>query len=194
MGADARSWGHAQWLRGLPTVGVLLNDPSRARFSHTADPKSAPQHATKHEADPGPDCKNTEAARAVIADPARHLGNEVLPCALELATPEEAEQFWTAFDVALGLPGAPFLRPITVALQRRAGPPELMQRLGALLQSHPQCAPRALWAQTWASESEARAALDSPCWRLQAAALERLKALGVAAPANASTPGFLRAH
>ncbi|HUQ75219.1 MAG TPA: hypothetical protein VM183_10865 [Burkholderiales bacterium] len=192
MGADPRSWGHAQWLRGLPTVGVLLHDPSRASFSRTTVPTLA-AYASKHEIEPSPECKPSDAVRAVIADPARNLGNEALPCALELATPEEATQFWTAFDVALELPGAPFLRPITVALQRRAGPPALMQRLGALLQSHPHCAPRALWAQTWASESEARAVLDSPCWRLQAAARERLKALGVAPAVNASTPGFLRA-
>jgi hypothetical protein len=157
MGADPRSWGHAQWLRGLPTVGVLLHDASRARFTRT-DPVPPPQYSTKHEAEPAPNCaQQADAVRAVLDDPARNLGNPALPCALAAATPDEAT------------------------------------RLGALLQSHPNCAARALWAANWASESDARAALDSPCWRLQAAALERLRALGAVPAPSPSTPDFLRA-
>jgi hypothetical protein len=44
------------------------------------------------------------------------------------------------------------------------------------------------------SADEARSALGAPCWRLQAAALERLKTLGVAVSPPASTPDFLRAN
>ena len=32
MGADRRSWGHAEWARGLPTLGLLLYEPARASF------------------------------------------------------------------------------------------------------------------------------------------------------------------
>jgi hypothetical protein len=192
MGADPRSWGHAQWLRGLPTVGVLLHDPSRARFSRTSATTTA-EYATRHEAEPGPDCrKNADAARAVIADPARHLGDEALPCALEIATPAEAANIWTAFEVALGLPNAPFLQPIAFALKAHPGPAPLMEKVGTILRSHPRCAARALWAGSWANADEAQAALGSGCWRLQAAALERLKALGVTPAVGASTPVFLR--
>jgi hypothetical protein len=192
MGADPRSWGFAQWLRGLPTLGVLLHDPARARFSRTS-PATLAQYATRHEVEPGPDCKqNVAAVRAVIADPARHLGDPHLTCALDAATSEEAATIWTAFDVALGLPGAPFLQPIAIALKQHPGPQELIHKVSALLRTHPHCAARSLWADTWASAGEARALLDSPCWRLQAAARERLKALGVTPPANASTPVFLR--
>jgi hypothetical protein len=67
-----------------------------------------------------------------------------------------------------------------------------MQKLSAILKDHPRCVARALWAGTWASADEARELLDSPCWRLQAAALERLKALGVAPPADEARPLFLR--
>jgi hypothetical protein len=193
MGADARSWGFAQWLRGLPTIGVLLHDPATARFSRTT-PASG-YYASKHEVEPAPDCKQkVEAARAVIADPARHLGDEALGCALGIATAEEAANIFAAFDVALGLPNAPFLQPIALALKDHPGPAPLMDKLAAILRAHPRCVARALWAGTWASADEARAVLDSPCWQLQAAALERLKALGVTPPAAESMPLFLRGN
>jgi hypothetical protein len=192
MGADPRSWGFAQWLRGLPTVGVLLHDRSRARFSRTS-PTTLAEYGTKYEAEPAPDCKKSaDAARAVITDPARHLGDEALTCALEIATPQEAGNIFAAFDAALSLPNAPYLQPISIALKAHPGPAPLMAKVGGILKSHPRCAARTLWAATWASADEARALLDSSCWRLQAAAVERLKALGVTWPAAASTPVFLR--
>jgi hypothetical protein len=194
MSADPRSWGHSQWLRGLPSVGVLLHDAARSRFTRSGLNVPA-EYRGKHEIEPGPDCKAAEqAARNVIADPARHLGDPALPCALGIATPEEARGIWSAFDVAMGLPNAPFLQPIAFALRQHPGPGPLMAKLSAILKTHPRCAARALWAGTWASADEARAALDSTCWRLQAAALERLQALGVTPPASESIPAFLRTN
>lgn len=190
--ADPRSWGHSQWLRGLPSVGVFLHDPARARFVRSGLEVPA-EYQGKHEIEPGPDCKALETAtRAVLADPARHLGDPALPCALGSATPEEKNNLWAAFDVALGLPNAPFLQPIALALQAHPGPEPMMEKLSAILKTHRRCAARALWAANWASADEARAALDTTCWRLQAAALERLKALGVAPPALPSLPYFLK--
>ena len=193
MSADPRSWGDAQWLRGLPSVGVLLADRTHAKFTRSSV-QVPPQFTGKHEPETGPDCKaaNAQAVRAIIADPARHLGAAELPCALAAATPEELANMWTAFDAALDQPNAPFLQPIAYALKERSGPDALMQKLAAILKSHPRCVARALWAGTWASADEARDVLDSPCWRLQAAALERLKALGVTPPASESRPLFLR--
>ena len=193
MSSDPRSWGEAQWLRGLPSLGVLLTDRAQGKFSRSSV-QVPPQFTGKYETEPGPDCKaaKAEAVRAIIADPARHLGAEELPCAVAAATPEQLDTIWTAFDIALGHPGAPFLQPIAYALKARPGPDALMQKLAALLKAHPRCVARALWAENWATAEEARAVLDSPCWRLQAAALDRLKALGVAAPARESTPRFLK--
>jgi len=192
LSSDPRSWGHAQWLRGLPSVGVFLHDPARSRFTRSALNVQAEYHG-KHEIEPGPDCKPAEpAARKVIADPARHLGDPALPCALGIASAEEKNNIWAAFDVALGLPNAPFLQPIAFALKAHPGPEPLMQKLTAILKTHPRCAARALWAASWASADEARAALDTTCWRLQAAALERLQALGVSPPAIDSIPHFLK--
>ena len=190
MGADPRSWGHAQWFRGLPTVGVFLGH-SNARTMRNGEPLK--DYLLKHEVEPAPSCaQHGGAARAVLDDPPRHLGHEALPCALAVAGDEEKARVWAAMDVALGLPGRPFLRPIARALREHPGPPELMQRLFEALRSHAYCAPRAFWAQAWATADEARAALDSPCWRLQAAALGRLRALGVVPPARDSVPAFLR--
>lgn len=192
MSADPRSWGHSQWLRGLPSIGLFLHDPSRSRFTRS-EVQVPPEYRGKHEIEPGPDCKALEpAARAVIAEPARHLGDPALPCALTIATAEEKKLIWEAFDAALGLPNAPFLQPIAFALKDHPGPEPLMEKVTAILKTHPRCAARALWAGTWASAEEARAALDTSCWRLQAAALERLTALGVTPPVLESTPRFLR--
>jgi hypothetical protein len=193
MSADPRSWGDAQWLRGLPSVGVLLADRAQAKFTRSTVQVPAP-FTGKYEPEPGPDCKaaNPAAVRAILADPARHLGAEELPCAVAAATPEELASIWSAFDSSLSQPNAPFLQPIAYALKEHPGPDVLMQKLGTLLKSHPRCVARALWAGTWASAEEAREVLDSPCWRLQAAALDRLKALGVTPPASESRPLFLR--
>lgn len=192
MSSDPRSWGHSQWLRGLPSVGVFLHEPSRSRFTRS-ELQVPPEYRGKYEIEPGPDCKALEsAARAVIADPARHLGDPALPCALAIATPEEKKPIWEAFDVALGLPNAPFLQPIAFALKDHPAPEPLMEKVTAILKTHPRCAARALWAASWATADEARAALNTSCWRLQAAALERLQALGVNPPASESIPVFLR--
>ena len=191
VGPEARAWGRAQWSRGLPTVAVLLHDPARSRFTRAVDPR--PEHAMKHEAEPPVNCaEHAGAVRRVLDDPAANLGDEALPCALASASDAEKSRIWTAMDVALGLPGTPYLRNIARTAREHAGPPEFMQRLAATLKTHFSCAPRAFWAATWASAEEALAALESPCWRLQAAALARLRALGVAPPPRDSTPAFLR--
>lgn len=39
---DQHGWGRAEWLRGLPTVGVLLYDPSRATFTRAGEPMAQP--------------------------------------------------------------------------------------------------------------------------------------------------------
>ncbi len=47
MGADPRSWGRAEWLRGLPTVGVLLYDPARAVFMREGKPFLPPPQSAE---------------------------------------------------------------------------------------------------------------------------------------------------
>ena len=42
MGGDPRSWGRAEWARGLPSLGVLLYDPAAARFAREGKPVPQP--------------------------------------------------------------------------------------------------------------------------------------------------------
>jgi hypothetical protein len=237
MGADLRSWGHAEWSRRLPTAGVLLYEPARASFVRDGKPSAPGNASIVHEADDTvPRCPDISPAagaparplgemltavapslpganperelyaqilRRVIDDPAAAMaevppGNfdlmyalgEVLPCALAAASAEEATRMDAAFDAALANPRTPFLAVIAAALRKRPGSAQTMQRLSAALLAHPYCAARTLSIGTWASETQAKEASRSPCWRLQAVALERLKALGAAPDDNPSLPSF----
>jgi hypothetical protein len=42
MGADRRSWGHAEWTRGLPTLGLLFYEPAGAAFIREGKPMAQP--------------------------------------------------------------------------------------------------------------------------------------------------------
>jgi hypothetical protein len=77
-------------------------------------------------------------------------------------------------------------------LQR--GGPAFNERVRTLLRADTRCRARAFYLVTWGSAAQAQAALGEPCWRAQAAARERLKALGVAPLPAASTADFLRAE
>ena len=68
------------------------------------------------------------------------------------------------------------------------------ERVQALLRADTRCRARAFYLSTGGSAAEAQAALGEPCWRVQAAARERLRALGVAPVPAASTADFLRAE
>lgn len=74
------------------------------------------------------------------------------------------------------------------------GGPQFGERVQALLRADTRCRARAFYLSTWGSVAEAQAALGEPCWRAQAAARERLKALGVVPVPAASTADFLRAE
>jgi hypothetical protein len=260
MGADRRAWGRAEWLRGLPSVGVLLYDPAQAVFEHdgvvvTPPPDSAalggPFAAAPvaHEPPLVPVCRPTspaavasgvplaEALRrvapgfyggdvdaAIDAEVRRRLMTrlqasvaelppddfdatwslgEALTCALTRATAAEAAAMWIEMERVLTAdPASPFAGPIARALLAR--PPEssgLAPMLRAL-DGHPRCGVRVAAlrlrdavAQDAASRSSAtqaaQAALRSPCWRLQAAALEILERSGVAPDPAAVSPSFL---
>jgi hypothetical protein len=74
-----------------------------------------------------------------------------------------------------------------------------MQRILGALDAHPICAVRASalslrHAIEGDASARAQAALRSPCWRLQAAALVVLRRLDVAPDASAPLPSVLRAH
>ena len=151
-----------------------------------------------------PDARSYGAVlRALIDDPAGamarippeeftlvHALGDTLQCALLAASDAEAERMVRALDGVLAAPRVPFLGVIAFALQRRPGPPATMARLRAALRASPYCSLQTL-AMASASEAEAREALSSACWRLQAAAYHRLQALGAAQAADAARLAFL---
>lgn len=47
MGADRRAWGRAEWLRRLPSLGLLIYDPARAVFAREGDAVSQPPHSAE---------------------------------------------------------------------------------------------------------------------------------------------------
>jgi len=99
MGPDQPFWGRAEWLRGLPSIGMLLHEPAGAMFVReglTQLPQpffevlggplgGAP---IRHEAQPAPRCVKTEpsapAGRLVLAEALR----KILPGATQ--GPDEA--------------------------------------------------------------------------------------------------------
>ncbi len=151
-----------------------------------------------------PDARSYGAVlRALIDDPAGamarvapgdftlvHALGDTLQCALLVASDTEAERMVRALDALLGAPRIPFLGVIALALQRRPGPPATMARLHSALRASPYCSLQTL-AMASASEGEAREALSAACWRLQAAAYQRLHVLGAARPGDAARLSFL---
>lgn len=151
-----------------------------------------------------PDAKDYgEVLRTLIDDPAAALAGvppadftllfalgETLQCAILAASDAEAGRMATALDRMLDEPRSPFLAVIAHALQRRPGRPETMTKLRSALLASPHCSLQTL-AMASAPEDEARGALASACWRLQAAAYDRLRALGTARREDASHLPFI---
>jgi hypothetical protein len=104
---------------------------------------------------------------------------ETLPCARMAASEPEAQQQARAIDAMLDTPRAPLLGAIAHALERRPAAPATMAKLRTALRASAYCSLQSL-AMASAPAEEARQALSSACWRLQAAAYERLQALGEA--------------
>jgi hypothetical protein len=110
--------------------------------------------------------------------------------ALLAADDGEAQHMMQALDALLREPGTPFVALIAYALERRPGPPATMEKLRVELRASRRCSFHVL-AMHSAPEAQAREALSSSCWLLQAAAYERLEALGAALPEDASRLPFV---
>jgi hypothetical protein len=119
-----------------------------------------------------------------------HALGETLQCARLAAGDGEAQQQARALDAMLDASQVPFLAVIAYALQRRPGPSATMAKLRKALRASPYCSLQSL-AMASAPEAEAREALASSCWRLQAAAYERLEALGAATRVDAARRTYL---
>lgn len=250
-GADRRLWGRAEWVRGLPTVGILLYDPAGSTFERAGKTEPAPAAqaalggpfaaaAIERETPFVPECPKEAPplepapplARALdallpgllsgqsdarlFASIRRRLATdlrgslaalptgtfnvtytlgEALRCVLSAASDSEAQGLWDEIERQLtGEPVTPFAAPLLVALRGRPAPRPQMQRILAALDRNALCAIRAAALEAGDSPAIAQSALDSSCWREQAAALAALKHLGAAPAAAAPLPSFLKSQ
>ena len=169
---DRYAWGTAEPLRGLPSVGMLLNDSGKALFERL-ESKPAMQDAPKK------DCANEKPDLAVRREDFDALlaTGEALRCALQKGAMWEEAQALLARD-----PAHPLAAWIAPALP--AAPQALREKLRAVLWAHPSCGVKA----NALGPSKLDEGLRSDCWRLQAAALR----LGARPGPGISLPGFLR--
>ena len=194
-----RQWGHAQWLRGMPSVGVFVYDAARASFRSGGAPLPAPPPPRKvFEAEPEDTCP-----AGIRVDPAEiqtvrrdhfeavlDLGQR-LRCAL--ADPAQSAALWPALDAELARdPASPLAAWIAIALRVQPPPAPLREAVLQRLDRHPYCSVRAFALEAAPRADVAQRALGSSCFRLQAAALTILEKLGAPIPANAPLPAFLR--
>ena len=126
---------------------------------------------------------------------------EVLRCILTNATAEDAATVWNAMERVLAAqPPTPFAGAIMAGLGERPAPAPQMARMLAALDAYPACGVRAAAlrlrhdtaADKAATARAAQSALGSSCWRLQAAALDVLRQLGIKPADSAALPTFLR--
>ena len=126
-----------------------------------------------------------------------------LRCAFGAAASDEAESMWAVLERVLGADPATSLA-LSVVGTLRASPPPVPQteRMLRVLDEHPQCSVRAsalLLRHAVAREEPersttvqaGRAAMRSPCWRLQAVGRTVLRRLDVVPDSEDNLPSFL---
>jgi hypothetical protein len=180
LGPDDHAWGRAEWLRGLPTVAILLHG-SGTRFKRDGKTVAAPPE------DP------PVAVQAPSADtcPSSHPG-EALICRVRGSPDPEA--VWSELKATLlADPATPLAGWIAIALARRPPGKENAEEIATLLAKTDRCNPRALALRAWPTLPAAQAGVRSGCFRLQAAALAAFARLGAAPPGDVKLPSFLRA-
>lgn len=170
--ADRYAWGTAEPLRGLPSVGILLNDSRKALFEKVESAAKKPPSTLPLECGKADLAVRREDFDALLA------AGEALRCALQ-----KGERWDEAAALLRRHPADPLAAWIAPALP--AAPEALREKLRAVLWAHPSCGVRAAVI----SKKELDTAMQSTCWRLQAAALR----LGAKAPRGVSVPGFLPA-
>jgi len=177
LGADEHAWGRAEWLRGLPSVGVLLHGTG-AHFIQ------------RGKAVPAPPENPPVAVQPPSADtcPSGHPG-EALLC--RVRDSPDPGQVWRELEALLAEdPATPLAGWIAIALARR--PPANAGEIAALLAKRESCNVRALALRAWPTLPAAHDGIRSGCYRLQAAARAAFARLGAPLPPDARLPAFLR--
>ena len=165
----AHKWGYAEWLRGLPTLALLLHGPG-AQFTPPL---------------PGERPPAAEPASPIVC-PSQDPG-EALVCRLRDAA--NADAAWRELRALIETPLAGW---VAIALRERPPAREQAGEIAELLAARESCNVRALALRAWPTLPAAEAALRSSCFRLQSAGVAAYARLGVALPADAPLPMFLR--
>ena len=197
--AGDRNWGHAQWERGMPSVGVFRYQPARASFRMAGNVLAAPP-PPRRAAEPEHEgtCphgvrvepEEVEGLRREDFEAVYALG-ERLHCALGNA--QQSLVLWPALEAELARHAdSPLGEWIAAALRRHPPPAPLDRRVLERLDAHPHCGVRAVALAAAPRADVAQRALRSSCFRLQAAAVQALQKLGVPVPPDARLPTFLR--
>ena len=174
---DRHGWGRAEWLRGLPSIGVLLHAHG-AQFSRNGKPAAPPSENPPVSVQP----------RSAESCPSDDPG-EALVC--RVRDSPDVEATWKELASLLRNEAqTPFAGWIAIALARR--PPANGEEIARLLAQRESCNVRALALRAWPTLTEAKTFIHSGCFRLQAAARAALLRLGVPPPADARLPAFLR--
>jgi hypothetical protein len=178
IGPDERAWGRAEWLRGLPSVAVLLHAPG-AQFIGDGKAALAPPE------NPPVAVQPPTAESCPSSDP-----GEALLCRVREAA--DLEALWGELKAILVAdPATPLAGWIAIALARR--PPKDAEEIAALLARRESCNVRALALRAWPTPAAAHSGIRSSCFRLQAAARMAFLRLGEPLPGDAALPLFLRA-
>ena len=177
VATEEYSWGRAEWLRGLPSVGVLLHGASAAFNVNGKAASPPPQNVA---AKPQPRTAET----CPSADP-----GEAIVCRVRDA--QDLEEVWRELTRALKEdPNHPLAGWMAIALEKR--PPQNPGEVAALLARRESCNVRALALRAWPTLPAAEEGIGSGCFRLQAAARAAYERLGVPLPRDVALPAFLR--
>lgn len=172
-GHGVHKWGYAEWLRGMPSVGVLLHG-ARAQLTHTGQSAPAPQH-------PAP-----VQAMTPLACPSQDSG-EALLCRLREAP--DLDALWRELR---GKVDSPLAGWVAIALAQRPPLAPQAEEIAALLDRRESCNVRALALRAWPTLPAAQSAVRSSCYRLQAAGVAAFARLGRPLPPQAVLPSFLK--
>ena len=186
LGPDDHAWGRAQWLRGLPSVALLLHEKS-SEFVRDGERVFA---ASSELGGPLGDTPVSVQASTEESCPAADAGAALL-CRLREAP--QVEAVWSEMEQMLVAdPATPLAGWIAIALSRSPPPASKRDRIAQLLARHDSCHVRALALRGWPTLAAAKAGLSSNCWRLQAAARAAFARLGAPLPGDAPLASFLR--
>jgi hypothetical protein len=190
-GADRFApWKPPDWSRGLPSVGLRVHPTIQ-------ETKSAPVHERPQELRCPADAAlqkhlierfDEAIARLNLEDFDQTLAYAgALRCAMR-----EADLAQEAGRLLATHPPPQIAIALARALHERPAADTQMLVMQRALARHPSCGVRATALAFWPDERAARAALRSTCWRIQAAALEALRKLGVEVDTTGLPPFLIR--